>query len=67
MLPGVLTDRSASSADDRLRRFEAVTNAGLAHLDVDELLKELLGTSCRSELVISSRVAVPRRRRQARA
>jgi anti-sigma regulatory factor (Ser/Thr protein kinase)/putative methionine-R-sulfoxide reductase with GAF domain len=46
MLPGVLTDRSASSADDRLRRFEAVTDAGLAHLDVDELLKELLDRVC---------------------
>jgi serine phosphatase RsbU (regulator of sigma subunit) len=27
---------------DRLRRLEAVTDAGLAHLDVDELLDELL-------------------------
>ena len=42
----VLTDRSASSAGDRLRRFEAVTDAGLAHLDVDELLKELLDRVC---------------------
>ena len=43
MLPGVVTGQAAPSGEgDRLRRIEAVTDAGLAHLDVEELLKELL-------------------------
>jgi serine phosphatase RsbU (regulator of sigma subunit)/anti-sigma regulatory factor (Ser/Thr protein kinase) len=42
----VLLDRSATSDGDRLRRVEAVTDARLAHLDVDELLKELLDRVC---------------------
>jgi sigma-B regulation protein RsbU (phosphoserine phosphatase) len=41
-----LLDRSATSDGDRLRRVEAVTDARLAHLDVDELLKELLDRVC---------------------
>ena len=35
-------DVAPGGADDRLRRVEAVTDAGLAQLDVDELLEELL-------------------------
>jgi serine phosphatase RsbU (regulator of sigma subunit)/anti-sigma regulatory factor (Ser/Thr protein kinase) len=47
MLPGVLTGHSVpGGAADRLRRIEAVTDAGLAHLDVEELLKELLDRVC---------------------
>ncbi len=43
MLPGVATEQAAPGGEgDRLRRIEAVTDAGLAHLDVEELLKELL-------------------------
>ncbi len=34
---------SASPADERLRRIEAVTDVVLAHLDIEELLAELLG------------------------
>jgi sigma-B regulation protein RsbU (phosphoserine phosphatase) len=41
-----LLDRSAAGDGDRLRRFEAVTDARLAHLDVDELLEELLDRVC---------------------
>ena len=43
MLPGVATEQAAPGGEgDRLRQIEAVTDAGLAHLDVEELLKELL-------------------------
>ncbi|HEY6423243.1 MAG TPA: hypothetical protein VIY28_08390, partial [Pseudonocardiaceae bacterium] len=31
-----------SGADDRLQRIESVTDAALAHLDVEDLLVELL-------------------------
>lgn len=34
--------RDASTADDRLRQIESVTDVALAHLDVDDLLSELL-------------------------
>ncbi|MDG4825627.1 SpoIIE family protein phosphatase [Asanoa sp. WMMD1127] len=33
---------AATDSDERLRRLEAVTDAALSHLDVDELLAELL-------------------------
>lgn len=36
------TQVTASDSDDRLRRFESVTDADLAHLDAPELLVELL-------------------------
>jgi putative methionine-R-sulfoxide reductase with GAF domain len=34
--------RVAADADDRLRRIEAVTDSALAHLDIEDLLDELL-------------------------
>ncbi len=42
MLPDMAMVNSSDSAEDRLRRIEAVTDTTLAHLGVEQLLQELL-------------------------